>query len=167
MNIIFLDIDGVLNSIDSMAAFHALGKHEQEVTLDIVSIGLLKKLCETTGAQIVISSTWRIGRIIPDFVAIFNHYGWVDAPVISFTGRGGTGTVRGDEIQDWIETNCVSNYVILDDDSDMLDSQLGNFVHVSGVNGFRIKHLCHALHIFGCPNKDLEAHAFFSETKSY
>ena len=167
MKIIFLDIDGVLNSVDSMVAFHTLGIHDEELTLDTVSIGLLKHLCEIADAKIVISSTWRIGRISPEFVAIFNYYGWADAPIIGMTGRGGYGSCRGDEIQEWIDHEDVENYVILDDDSDMLDSQLGNFVHVSGVNGFRLKHLCHALHIFGHERKDLEAHAFFLETKHY
>lgn len=167
MNVIFLDIDGVLNSIDSMVASYQLGLHSQEKTLDIVSIGLLMKLCKETNAKIVISSTWRLGRTIDDFKSIFSHYGWSDFPIVGMTGRGGIGSVRGDEIQEWVDSNDVSNYVILDDDSDMLESQKLHFVHVSGVNGFRLKHLCHALHIFGFPSKDLEAHAFFAEQKNY
>ena len=36
---------------------------------------------------------------------------------------------RGDEIQDWLDRYPeVTGYCILDDDSDMLDSQLRNFV---------------------------------------
>ena len=35
---------------------------------------------------------------------------------------------RGDEIQYYIETYHIENYVILDDDSDMLDSQLEHFI---------------------------------------
>lgn len=168
MNIIFLDIDGVLNSIDSMIAFHWRKLEPYETRLDEVSIGLLRNLVEAADAKIVISSTWRIGRVVEDFIKIFEHYGWTNAPVIGMTGRGGRETVRGDEIQEWIDKNNVGYYyAIIDDDSDMLESQLGNFVHVDGVSGFRLKDLCHALNIFGIPDKDLEAHAFFSTPKNY
>lgn len=40
---------------------------------------------------------------------------------------------RGYEIEEWLNKHPeVENYVILDDDDDMLDSQLNNFVRTSG-----------------------------------
>jgi hypothetical protein len=38
---------------------------------------------------------------------------------------------RGHEIQMWLDNNKVDNYVILDDDNDMLPSQINNFVRTS------------------------------------
>lgn len=162
MNIIFLDIDGVLNSISSAVAFNEINKskrRDNELELDVVSIGLLRKLCNDTDAKIVVSSTWRIGRDIEDLKEIFMLYSW-EAPIISITRRGES--CRGEEIQEWIDfyTN-VKNYVIIDDDSDMLESQKDHFVNTNGTEGFRLKDLCKALRILSKPSLDLEAHAFF------
>lgn len=156
MNLIFLDIDGVLNSLDSAIAFHSCN----ESALDPISIGLLKRLCEEVDAKIVISSTWRRGRTTKDFVKIFANYGWQEAPVIGRTPI--MDSKRGLEIHEWSLFNPeVTNYVILDDDGSMLDSQLQNFVHVSNVNGFRSKHYCAALRIFGKPDERLEQQVNF------
>ena len=156
MRIIFLDIDGVMNSVDTTLAFSGGGLNRKK-RLDPVSIGLLKKLCDETNAKIVISSTWRLGRTIQDFIDIFSTYNWKDAPVIGKTVvLNYKGRTRGDEIQCWIEENNVQEYVILDDDSDMLQSQKHRFVHVSNVNGFRSKHYCQCLRLFGMPDDRLE-----------
>jgi hypothetical protein len=156
MKIIFLDIDGVLNSIDSMVAFHGCN----EKHLDKVSIGLLKRLCEATDAKIVISSTWRKGRTIADFVGIFSFYGWDNAPIIGRTPV--KDSKRGLEIHECLLYHPeVTDFVILDDDSDMLDSQLQNFVHVSNINGFRSQHFCKALRVLGCPDDRLEQQVNF------
>lgn len=164
MNIIFLDIDGVLNSVDSAIAYHNWlprgSRQQMEDRLDPVSIGLLKQLCDQTEAKIVISSTWRRGRTTKDFIKIFAAYGWHDAPVINRTPV--LDTERGYEIQEWLDSHPeVTNYVILDDDSDMLDSQLQNFVHVSNVNGFRSRHYCKCLRLFGKPDDRLEQQVNF------
>jgi len=133
MKIIFLDIDGVLNVIsqgwdDFGSLFH---KHFEDN---------LRMIIEKTGAKIVISSTWKSdglkrmqemwkhrnlpGKVIditPDCIEIVNKgicefYDLVD---------------RGHEIQYWIDTHNIDNYVILDDDNDMLDNQRNNFVRTS------------------------------------
>ena len=45
--------------------------------------------------------------------------------------------MRGEEIKTWLEHHPeVENYVIIDDDSDMLPEQLDNFVHTSNMHGF-------------------------------
>lgn len=166
MKVIFLDYDGVLNSVESMVAYHHLRGPSKTIysesdRLDPVAIGLLKYLVDATDAKIVVSSTWRLNYSLQELVDIFSTYGWNAAPVISKTGRGGINTVRGDEIKEWLDTNLVSNYVIIDDDSDILDDQKSHFVNTSGTTGFTLVNLCEALRIFGVPNDDLEAHAYF------
>lgn len=162
MKIIFLDIDGVLNSIDSMVAFSKKGQVDK---LDAVSIGLLQKLCVDTQAKIVISSTWRLGRSVKSFLDIFAQYGWMDAPVIDKTewrvSESCGQDTRGHQIKEWLDRHIVSNFVILDDDSDMLPEQLNNFVHISNVNGFRTQHYCKALRVLGQPDDELEWQANF------
>ena len=60
------------------------------------------------------------------------------------TGHGCIDCVRGNEIHSWIKDNEAltgeayhdyKNYVILDDDSDMLYWQRNNFVHTSWKKG--------------------------------
>lgn len=163
--IIFLDIDGVLNSVDSSIAFYKWmprgTKIQMEDRLDSVSIGLLRRLCIETGAKIVISSTWRMGRTESDFVEIFARHGWEDFPIVGLTPIGHTlfevgHRERGQEIQYWLDHNGNPEYIILDDDSDMLDSQMSRFIHCSNVNGFRSKHYCQALRLFGQADERLE-----------
>jgi hypothetical protein len=68
--IIFLDVDGVLNSYRNVIAYGRFpfpGKLEDvknslvgpESELDPLAIGMVRTLCELTGAQIVLHSMWR------------------------------------------------------------------------------------------------------------
>ena len=56
MNVIFLDFDGVLNSVRSCLAFKTFN------TFDPVSVRLVNRLCDLADARIVVSSSWRIGH---------------------------------------------------------------------------------------------------------
>ena len=61
------------------------------------------------------------------------------------------GTQRGEEIQVWMdkesEKNEIESFVILDDDSDMLPEQMGNFIHVDGQVGLVDKDVFKAIEI--------------------
>ncbi len=54
MKIIFLDIDGVLNSLQ-----YDLHRGERDGNIDVTRLPLIKSLVEQTGAVIVLTSTWR------------------------------------------------------------------------------------------------------------
>lgn len=168
MNILFLDIDGVLNSVGSMVAFAQDKELERQSKLSQVSIGLLKRACIECNIKIVISSTWRIGRTEKDFIDLFNSCGWSAFPIIGITPRNKqVGMVRGNEIQDWLDSNPGwKNYCILDDDSDMLESQYNNFIHVSNVNGLQLKHYTKILRLFGKPDERLEKQVNFVRLKN-
>ena len=136
MRIIFLDIDGVLNSWS--AGYKITTKKLQ----------LLNNLIEQTGAKIVISSSWRIGsKDVKEFLEKnfkkddFRLDNFKDATnrecienifyndnIIGLTDTFGPS--RGDEIKRWLDNHIddVESYVILDDDSDMLDEQLEHLV---------------------------------------
>ena len=48
--------------------------------------------------------------------------------------------IRGEEIKQYLEEHTdIKSYVILDDDSDMLDEQLFNFVQTDGFEGITIR----------------------------
>lgn len=118
MKIIFLDIDGVLNSSQYR---DQLGMRYYSQIIDRRKMPLLKKIVEETGAEIVLSTSWRkfwnpgenqddpVGQCICD---LFRESGlWIrgKTPVLENAGRG-------DEIQTWLNRNpCIDGYVILDD----------------------------------------------------
>ena len=134
MKVIILDIDGVLNVIQEERDKYGSLFHKHFVDN-------LRTLVNSTGAKIVISSTWRqsglsvmqdmwkdrnypgeVIDITPDCFTIVNEgicefYDMVD---------------RGHEIKYWLDKHPeVTHYVILDDDNDMLDSQRQNFVRTA------------------------------------
>lgn len=136
--IIFLDFDGVLNN--QLWYVKTKGSRERD-DLDKESIGFLNNLIEATGAKVVITSTWRLGRTIEELQEILVRNGFT-GEVIGKTkdlryGEDGDCVLRGNEILQWMkshptELGCAywdyRDYVILDDDSDMLYWQKDNFI---------------------------------------
>jgi len=164
MNIIFLDFDGVLNSVRNTVArdrgwSDALPRNKfEEESLDPVAVDLLRRLCINANAKIVVSSTWRIGRSAKDFEDIFSNYGWRNVPLIGMTPKMNTN--RGTEIAAWIKVHLdtggeLTRYVIIDDDSDMLPTQADNFVHTDVRDGFLLRDYIKALRILDDKNPDL------------
>lgn len=135
MKVLFLDIDGVLNSHRSIYAFNGCPHGftpEHMALFDHVAIGLVRKLCQETGAVIVLSSSWRLLHATKEVAAGLN------LPVIdrtpSLTGN------RGQEIAAWLaEHPSVTVYAIVDDDSDMLESQRAHFVQTSHEDGLQFR----------------------------
>lgn len=147
-NIIFLDIDGVLNC----QVFYEK-RHEKKKDLDFdidypkseictERIGWLNELCETTDTSIVISSTWRLGRSISELQDILNSCG-ATFTVIGKTDH--TGYERGTEISKWLKDNSEKyfnvpyyyfyRYAIIDDDGDMLLWQANHFFQTDNYSG--------------------------------
>ena len=128
MKILFLDIDGVLNSHkwyehnkDEIALQSGLmWRHVEE--LDPAACRLVNELCMSESLSIVISSTWRRLHTIGEIQMMFAKRG-LHAPVISATGQLRSG-FRGKEIEEWLAMHSgVDKYVILDDDSDFIPGQ--------------------------------------------
>lgn len=131
MKVIFLDIDGVLNSRRTCYAFKCFGRPglDGQYFLDEVALKMIEVLCEKTGAKIVISSSWRIGSSLEELQNIFDSYN-IKVEVVDKTPQDWSiGSVRGDEIETWLKLHPeVTKYVIIDDDGDMLSHQRANFV---------------------------------------
>lgn len=131
MKVLFLDIDGVLNSARTCMAFGAYPWEFDERSMgmfDHVAINMIRGLCAKGGVSIVVSSAWRtthhwdaIGRAL-------------DLPTMDRTpSLCGT---RGDEIKHWLDAHPECNhYAIVDDDPDMLPEQTPYFVKTDGHNG--------------------------------
>ena len=103
---------------------------------DFRSVELLKKLIKETGyeAEIVLSSTWRLS---PKLINAIEKY--TGLKIKDKTPRL-LSQLRGVEIQKYLEEHTeITNYVIIDDDSDMLEEQKEHFVKINSKYGFRRK----------------------------
>lgn len=132
MKVVFLDIDGVLNSRRTAIAFGGVswsGSSGIRAKMDEVAIRLIGGISRKAEAQIVLSSSWRNDK---DWQAIGPALGLaIIDRTQSLCGN------RGTEIADWLRRHPdVERYAIIDDDSDMLPEQLPYFVHTSGSDGF-------------------------------
>jgi hypothetical protein len=159
---IFLDIDGVLNTEVWVRHIFSLFKGKTHgqlkkylrddygATFDSMAVDMLSYIINETDAKIVISSTWRASglkimlemwktRELPGEVIDItpNHMSWT-----------GSTLQRGKEIDEWLSKHPeVTNYVIIDDDTDMEPHQLGNFVHVDPQYGLTAKKALECINI--------------------
>jgi len=115
MKVIFLDFDGVLNSEK-----YVRNSSEYGVVIDPTRMRLLKQIIDETGANIVLSTSWREHWETNSFEcndtgkqinAIFDEYGLKisdKTPKLHLR--------REQEIQEWLNEHPeVENYVVLDD----------------------------------------------------
>ena len=116
MNVIFLDIEGVLVN---------LGAQGTGGEADPACVARLNRLTESSGAALVVSSTWR-SQGLDEITGLLRGWG-VTAPVAGITDdlsyldlTSPIGIQRGDEIGQWLDAHPeVEAFVILDDDDDM------------------------------------------------
>jgi hypothetical protein len=178
MKIIFLDIDGVLNCENAYRAGEC--KYQEWIWEDgtkdhyqrfcVRSKELLNQLIDSTGAKIVISSTWRMSGI--EFMRKVWELEEMHGEIIGITPSmrtQGISIPRGMEIEYFLENDLgfqhinwseeeqqramdesgVENYIIIDDDSDMLYRQRNHFIHVlpspRNKDGFNQKYFEEAL----------------------
>lgn len=92
--------------------------------IDPRAVERLNRLTDATGAKIVVSSTWRSDSNLQE---VFNLVG-IKEPIHDITPYMRS-RHRGSEIQEWLDKQTEPyRYVIFDDDTDMLDSQLPYFI---------------------------------------
>lgn len=123
-NIIFLDFDGVVNTIywsqgpDGVYNQNVFKSGHQELN-NKQAIGWLNELYRHCPYDIVVSSTWRLGMSVEELQDLLLRSGF--DPEINVIGKTPVLYVeRGREIQRWIDdNNYTGNFVIIDDDSDM------------------------------------------------
>jgi hypothetical protein len=129
--VLFLDIDGVLNSMRTVEAFkgypHSFDGYDRD-KFDWTAVGLIRRLCADTNASIVLSSSWRIIHSVHECA------NGLDLPIFDRTpSLSGS---RGTEINAWLSAHPeVTTYAIVDDDSDMLADQWRYFVKTDRYEG--------------------------------
>lgn len=136
MNILFLDIDGVLNSGRTFAAFGAYPlsvRGADRRMFDEVAISLVRGVVRAAGAKIILSSAWRLTEDLQEMAD------GLDLPIIGKTPHIPE-ACRGAEIDDWMRLNPgVERYAILEDLETMLPHQEPYVVRTSPQDG-----LCYA-----------------------
>lgn len=157
--IIFLDIDGVLNSVQ-YDLWNYNHQHRYGL-LDPRECHRLIRFCEENNIKLVISSSWRNGNSYNECVKEFledgksKHHGLeLLVPYIVGVTPYAKSRHRGQEIQYFFDiTNgkypeykkvmkedfVILNYCIVDDDNDMLEHQKKNFVQTNPWTGLTKK----------------------------
>lgn len=136
MKIIFLDIDGVLNDAPTIL--------EKENDLPAKNhLEYLKQIVDATGAQIVLSSTWRLfPRSRKD---VRDGLKMVD---LDFIDRTEELEDRDTEIREWLGRHPeVESYVILDDEDEFSNELAKHQVLTTFYEGLLPKHVPQAIKI--------------------
>ena len=173
MKVLFLDIDGVLNSENWFAyRIYCVKNNMVNILMNFVdtddrnikhkltmlddrAIANLNRIVEETGCKVVLSSSWR-SSIESENIFTQNllklkgfKYEFYDVtPRLWFSDFS---IRRGEEIKFWLdkesEKHEIESFVILDDDSDMLPEQMNNFIHVDGQVGLTDRDVLTAIKI--------------------
>lgn len=155
-----MDVDGVLNYTQWYTSNRNPGNlYNQESDIDPKCVARILKVCEVTGAKIVLSSDWRINKNAilrleragfpkglifdqtPELIwTCFNHYD-TDTDLCNYS--------RGKEINLWLDTHQDTyDYVIIDDREDFTDEQKRlHFIQVNPYIGFTDENMNKAIEI--------------------
>jgi len=110
MKVIFLDIDGVLNCTRTE------NPRKFPYIVDPVLLARFTRLIDLTGAEVVLSSTWRYD---PAGVFSAKYYG---VPFIDVTPDM-PNRPRREEVLSWLKQHPeVERFIVIDDEDDQLDS---------------------------------------------
>lgn len=153
---LFLDIDGVLNhDVWFNSPSYKNNQANWQVSMfDPACVERVNRILQETGAKLVVSSSWRDMKDLPEIFAgvglptEFDVTPYADViypdafPITDFfSEETDIRYWRGSEIKWYLDHNAKEDYTycILDDDCDMLDEQLEYFVSTSNPKGLTDK----------------------------
>lgn len=167
MKIIFLDIDGVLNSVRSFIASPNTGQLPYTewvfASVDPIAVRMIERVLNEQAAYIVVSSshrnrfftgkteevstddvrcTWqRWEHDLPNLQDYMMRIGFSTREQIIGCTPDIPHAMRGAQIQAWLDRHPeVEQWAIIDDDSDMLPEQAHRFIKTTTDNGFMFEH---------------------------
>jgi HAD domain in Swiss Army Knife RNA repair proteins len=112
VKILFLDIDGVVNS------FSTVERYEGFVGIDAKLAAIVQKIIKDTDCKVVLSSTWRVQE------GTRNHVKEMLVEYLDVTPVTGLRGFRGAEVKTWLELHPeVTRHAIIDDDDDFFEGQ--------------------------------------------
>ena len=115
MKVIFLDVDGVLNSIDSEDRLGAF------IGIDYAGVKLLREIVDKTGAKIVLISSWKL-KWHKNKESQSNLANYLDQRLeeenLSIIDKTEDNLFnRGEGIINWLSTHPTESWIILDDEA--------------------------------------------------
>lgn len=119
MNIIFTDIDGVLN----LNLSHTNNWNES-------SIEIYNRVCTEFNLKPVITSTWRTRHSIKTLQQVFDYWG-IEHAIYDFTPILFS-EPRGVEIETWLSENPCDKWVVIDDNVSGIVPYVQNVVKCRG-----------------------------------
>ena len=156
MNIIFLDIDGVLNTSDSFKKEYYKSKElnrSRIYPIDEDRLLYLLEIVNLTNSKIVLTSSNRVNfikinnKLIPlnntgkDILNAFNKYNLSIYDITPYDNN----RVRGNEIKMWLDNNSnIDNYIIIDDEEVGLELYKDKLIKTNLNNeiyGLNIRHI--------------------------
>lgn len=142
VKIVFLDFDGVINSYHDNRFFPG---HEMSV-LDPQRIGYVQRICDRTGAKVVLSTAWREHFDMKTLKRFLRRRG-LKAEVIGRTPSY-DGVDRGFEVEGWLRKTSlkVESFVCLDD-LDEFRMMREHHVHTDPLKGLEPRHIAEACRI--------------------
>lgn len=170
MKVIFLDHDGVIclgsefgsrfkkqkKSVAEVVADNNIPVQDKFDNFNAKAIKVLNKILEETGAEIVVSSDWRIWATLEELGEFYELQGIIKKP-ITFTPRlkdfdeysealfhykGWYERARILEIEHWLKNNPVDAWVAIDDMS------LGEYINVDGSTNGGLKNFVHTPRLY-------------------
>jgi len=113
--IVFVDVDGVLNCIDSEDRFHGF------IGIDYCAVKLLKEIIEATGAEIVLISSWKSRwykdhKNCQDNLANYLDQRLAEENLKILDKTEGSSFDRGHGIIDWLSEHPTDSWIVLDDE---------------------------------------------------
>jgi hypothetical protein len=119
MNVIFTDIDGVLNLNVGTTR-----------TWSPSAIDIYDRICEEFDLKPVISSTWRTNHTKQELQRIFDYWG-IQTPIYDYTPILPR-EHRGVEIELWLRENQCDKWVVIDDNISGITPYVSNVVKCRG-----------------------------------
>jgi hypothetical protein len=155
MKVLFLDVDGVLNSLNFFTSGRRVKSHDYDPRnqIDPEAVKLLTEIIDATGAKIVISSVWRYNHRPGEMQVLLEEFG-CRCQVIGSTPRSTESHARGKEIDAWLTTSGyarrdpVERFAILDDDADM-EPHMKKLVKTSNHCGLERSHVERVIELLG------------------
>lgn len=139
IKVIFLDIDGVLNTSSSL---------EDNVHLLPEKCLRIAHIAKTCDAKIVISSSWRRNNDLLFFKSVFNCLGIPKHLIIDKTPCSNKNRIRGYDIAEWLSNNeHVISYIIIDDSSDFFEYQKRYHIKTRKTAGISFQNMLDAINL--------------------
>jgi len=163
--IIFLDIDGVINTKEWHSKMTKdTPKDEYGYAFDPIAVANLAHIIDKTGADIVISSSWKFygvpklremwkKRNLPGTILDITPNTISDEMLLNANlDEFQLGVCRGNEIKEWLSRHedIISSYVIIDDFDDMLSEQEDHVVLTESLIGITEWDAEKAIKILNC-----------------